>query len=82
MDTTLVPLAAGAARLGIAAGDLRLAVERGEIPYVRVGDRGVLLPMEDVLRILGMRARASCTGAVEPTSGARLREEAAAAQPR
>jgi hypothetical protein len=45
----LVPLSIAASRLGIQARDLRLAVERGEVPCVRVGERGILFDL-DVLR--------------------------------
>ena len=52
----LLPLAAVASRLGVATRDLRIEVERGTLPHVRVGERGVLLDLDAVQRVLRERA--------------------------
>ena len=46
--SALLPLAAAAAHFGVSRADLRRAVERGELPAVRVGDRGLLFDAEEV----------------------------------
>ncbi len=41
-----------AARLGLAARDVRQAAARGEIPYLRVGESGLLFDQLAVVRAL------------------------------
>jgi len=54
--TRLLPLSSLAAALGIRPADLRVAAEKGEIPCVRVGTRGVLFDRLIVERELLRRA--------------------------
>lgn len=50
-----------AAFLGVSSRDLRHEVEKGRLPHVRVGQKGILLDVRVVERILSERA-----GAIEP----------------
>ena len=52
----LVPLAAAAAELGIQAKELRLEVDAGRLPHVRIGKRALLLNLELVRQVLRERA--------------------------
>lgn len=52
----LVPLGILASDLGLQAKALRESAERGEIPCVRVGERGLLFDRELVERVLLARA--------------------------
>ena len=54
----LVPLATAAAELGIQAKELRLEVEAGRLPHVRIGQRAILLDLDLVRRVLSERASA------------------------
>lgn len=55
-ETRLVTLAQLASRLRVNPSDLRLEVEAGRLPAVRLGRRGLLFDPELVERILGERA--------------------------
>jgi len=52
----LLPLPTLAARLGLRPKDVRLAAEHGDIPCIRVGERGLLFDMEAAERALLKRA--------------------------
>lgn len=52
----LVPVGVAAANLGIPARELRLEIEAGRLPHVRVGERAILLDLELVRRLLSERA--------------------------
>ena len=55
-NRNLAPLGVVAADLGIPPRELRLEVESGRLPHVRVGERAILLDLELVRRLLAERA--------------------------
>ena len=55
-SNNLVPLGVAASTFGIPARELRLEVEAGRLPHVRVGERAILLDLELVRRLLAERA--------------------------
>ena len=55
-EDDLFPLGVAAAHLGLDRRDLRLAVERGDLPHVRIGDRGVMVSLAAVRAVLAERA--------------------------
>lgn len=62
----LLPLRAMALRLGIHPRELRAEADRGGVPFVRVGSRGLLFDAELVLAHLRARAQPSQTGEEVP----------------
>lgn len=57
--TKLVTLSQLAAHLRLPAAELRLEVETGRLPAVRIGKRGLLFDLEQVERLLAERAAAA-----------------------
>lgn len=58
----LLPLGAMAADLGVSSPDLRSEAELGRIPFVRVGQRGMLFDRDLVTRLLAERANEATPG--------------------